>query len=447
MTDGTFTSPTVKTIATVSGLALILVGLVFNEWTAALAFSDDNYLKLSTRIAIWGLEILAVGFGVALLAVRDKPTLATNILLSLATLVVSLVVGDLALRIEFPQERLGIFMENPSGAGSYRLKPDLEIDIEVDGRNVKFRTNSLGMAWREISRTKQPGITRVAFVGDSFTMGQWADDFSHSFVGVFDHLHNDDIEVLNFGVAGYGFSDVELLLEEEVLSFSPDYVILAEFNGNDFLDTYLGIERYELVEALDVDPDVLLEKVPVEFIESAQPESGLAGGIRGYLFRSPLATLIFGNWRSVLPRYSVDFQAGRYINNTTFWSRTEYPPFAVAAADTSLKVLQKIHSLVEGTDADLAIVAIPTIQQVYAEIPVAEDYDIALPQQLIKDFSANLSISYLDLLPEMRRQAPTSELYVRGDGHFNNEGHRLAGEVISAFFDQIVVDGKRYTDR
>ena len=122
-----------------------------------------------------------------------------------------------------PPEKLSLFEPNPEGTGSYRLKPNLDLVTSVAGSEVKIHTNSHGMPWREVS-VEPSGKRRIAFFGDSFTFGSWADSVERSFVGVFEESLSSEWEVLNFGVGGYGFADVELLLAEKDIDFEPSFV-------------------------------------------------------------------------------------------------------------------------------------------------------------------------------------------------------------------------------
>ncbi|MCJ7827590.1 hypothetical protein MUP65_00380, partial [Patescibacteria group bacterium] len=93
---------------------------------------------------------------------------------------------------------------------------NLDISTKFRKRKIIIKTNSYGMHWREVSLTKSLEKKRIAFVGDSFTFGLWADRVENSFVGVFDSLlSSESFEVLNFGVNGYGLDDEELLIKEE----------------------------------------------------------------------------------------------------------------------------------------------------------------------------------------------------------------------------------------
>ena len=174
-----------------------------------------------------------------------------------ASLFVSLVLFEFGARIiesqrsDRPQrrERLDLLTTNPNGTGSYRLKPDIDLVTRIDGREVRIRTNRHGMHWRDVTIRKNDGRRRIAFLGDSFTFGSWADGYEESFVGTFDkNVSPERWEVLNFGVGGYGLAEEELLLREQVLDFSPSYVIVVVFAGNDFRDTYLGIDKESIVD-------------------------------------------------------------------------------------------------------------------------------------------------------------------------------------------------------
>ena len=118
----------------------------------------------------------------------------------------------------------------------------------MGGREVQIRTNSHGMPWREVSLERRDRRRRIAFLGDSFTFGCWADSWEQAFPAVFEtSVSRQRFEVKSFGVGGYGLADMELLLHEEVVRFGVDYVVIALFNGNDLRDTWLGVNKERLV--------------------------------------------------------------------------------------------------------------------------------------------------------------------------------------------------------
>ena len=355
----------------------------------------------------------------------------------------ALLVAELGLRLHErrarprrPAAELDLLRANPRG--SFRLHPHLDLVAEVGRRRIAIRTNSHGMRWREVSKRKD-GRRRVAFLGDSFTFGCWARSVEHSLVGVFEsNVSPTRWEVLNFGVGGYGLKDVELLIEEQVLEFGPDFVVVVFFAGNDFRDTYLGLHKDRIVNGTAVlDTELLARKVPEEFRgrdrTTSQPSRERAS-LPALLRRLALFRFV-APWLS-LERLEVDFRVNRRFIAYSFWSQVPYPPVALSAKDESLATLLRIRSLLAGHDVQLGIVALPTREQVYARAGYGPGFDVSFPQAYVQVLAREQAIPYLDLLPVFREHVAGSNenLYVHGDTHLNDAGHRLAGWHVSEWF-------------
>lgn len=334
---------------------------------------------------------------------------------------------------------LDLVQANPHGTGSYRLKPGLDVHTQVKGQPVSIRTNSLGMRWREVARAKPAGKRRVAFLGDSFAFGCWTPSVESSFVGVFERgLNPRRVEVLNFGVGGYGLDDMELLLREEVLSFAPDWVIVTIFTGNDFRDTYLGLEKHQVVDGTAVmRDDVLAAKVPAEFVQapySPAEEAADPWRVRALLKRS-------ATFRLLLPALGwdnpwIEFKLQRKFTGFSFWSQQPPPGVMLRARDQLLATLERMNTLVREQGARLAVVTIPTREQVYCRVESGPDFDVQFPQVWVRVFAREHSIPYLDLWTPLREHAlATAEpVYLTDDIHFDERGHALCGEWIRAWF-------------
>lgn len=332
-------------------------------------------------------------------------------------------------------EALQLLRPNPAGTGSYRLRPGLEIRTRVGFQDVSIETNSHGMRWREVAREADPGRPRIAFLGDSFTFGCWAGDAESGFVGVAEsRLGRDRYEALNFGVGGYGVADSELLLRELALGFSPRYVILALFNGNDFRDTYLGVDKERIVDgAAFLDEELLAREVPRAFLQDDRTTSrpSLAGdrfaALRGLATFRLLAPLLH------LEPLQIEFAPNVRFVSYSFWSRIPYHPVALEARDATLAAIGRIDALARERGARLGVVTIPTRDQVHARRHVGPDYDIGLPQAWVQTWAREARVAYLDLLPPLRERVleTNRRLYVPGDTHFNRLGHRVVGETIA----------------
>ncbi len=347
----------------------------------------------------------------------------------------------------FAPRKLALARANPHGTGSYRLLPNLHVTTRVEGRRVRLRTNSRGMPWREVSLEKPPGVRRVAFVGDSFTFGLWADSFEKSFVGVFDSLASSHgIETLNFGVPGYGLDDMALQIQEDVLPFRPDLVVLVFYDGNDFGDTYLGTDKFKIVKGrLANNKENLRERVPETFRSNggeAKPEGGLLRRARIFLEAHCVICRTHLMRRKAKP--TGEFRVTQKFTSRSFWSQVPYPPIAEQAKDLSLEKLGQIDDLCRRHGARLLVAALPFRAQVYSREKSGPGYDIGRPQVFVEHFARTRGIPYLDLLPLMRRHVRESpeSIYAPHDPHLNDAGHRLVGGALAEWVEGAVESGR-----
>lgn len=371
--------------------------------------------------------------------------------------------------------KLSLFRENPYGTGSFRYKPNLNIATKINGQEVHIKTNSYGMPWREVMLQKPAGKKRIAFVGDSFTAGEWADSIENSFVGIFDSLLSDKkYEVLNFGVCGYGLNDEELIIREEVVKFHPDNIVLMIFNGNDFRDTYLG--NHSIVSNGTLIDNVFIyeKKVPGELIPDIfrkgrlgikQPElkesnhfplnnkvslrKYLVNHMATYRFLSTLMDQYILKPNTITEHENIDsyydrrnldkefHQSKTAFTSHMFWSQTSYPDIAIRARDITLETLEHICEYLKKENIELDIVTIPYAAQVYVDKESSREYDINLPQKYVEAFARTHNILYFDLLPRLRayvRNNKMKNIYERKDIHFNNEGHLVTGKLLFDWF-------------
>ena len=343
-----------------------------------------------------------------------------------------------------PDVSLDLAQPNPAGTGSFRLRPNLNVDFKIKSEHFVITTNSHGMRWREVSRAKPRGKQRIAFLGDSFAFGCWASRIENSFVGVVDRtLDPRRYEVLDFGVGGYGLDDMELQWKELVDGFSPDYVVVTFFNGNDFRDTFLGLDRYDIVEGrAEMNVEREARRLPPSIRSHVLvrcPPAADRSWLRGQLRR-------WATFRLLLPlmgldNLALDFHAGLDFNDLTYWSRVPYPEIARQARDKSLAVLDRMNAFARERRARLVLVSIPFREQVYAAEPSGRHYDIGFPQTYLQVFARDRGIAYLDLLPLLREHVARTnqQLYWQGDIHFNERGHLLVGSLIGDWLPRVVL--------
>jgi hypothetical protein len=331
-----------------------------------------------------------------------------------------------------------LMQPNPNKTGSYRMIPNLKATAWVRGAWVDLGTNSFGMRWREVTLAKRPGVKRIALLGDSFAYGSWADRWDKSFAAVLERELGPPFEVVNFGVSGYGFDDIELQLREEVLRFAPDYVLVASYNGNDFRDTGLGLDKFVIKDGnADFDEKVLDARIPGCYRQRVVRTSGPAPDpltLRRWLKRTATGRLLLPliGWEHPW----LEFSVGPTFTASTFWSQRPWPDVALKAKDVSLTTLDRMRQTAEEHGARFAITCLPFREQVYALNSTGRDWDVAFPQAYVQMWARERSVPFFDLLPALREHvvATHDRLYLPGDPHFDNHGHAVVGHLLRRWF-------------
>ncbi len=118
-------------------------------------------------------------------------------------------------------------LDVPDPLLGWRPKPGTQVrSVRPDAYDVTVTINAQGLRGRhDVARTKAPGVTRVAVFGCSQTFGSGVEDDETFSARLGAGL--PDVEVLNFGVHGYGTDQMLLRWEEEGVHYAPDVVVLA----------------------------------------------------------------------------------------------------------------------------------------------------------------------------------------------------------------------------
>ena len=157
-------------------------------------------------------------------------SVAANLLILVLALVLSMVLAELALRIFHPvYEYAADFLYDPSTTRIWRNHPgSLEQRRHPDtGASHWLIHNNLGShQHRDFSEEQLTDGVNVAFFGDSFTENRRLPS-THTFTELLDYLlnlHDQRINVLNFGVDGYGTDQSYLAYDELRKSIPIDWV-------------------------------------------------------------------------------------------------------------------------------------------------------------------------------------------------------------------------------
>jgi lysophospholipase L1-like esterase len=136
--------------------------------------------------------------------------------------------------------RLSRDASGDEGLHFYRFHPQVGLfhkpGFSGEHGGVVYVTNSRGLRGPETEIARVPGRARVVLLGDSLVWGfgvPEGETLSDAIASA-----RPDVDVLNFGVAGFGTGQELILLEAEALAYTPDRVILVFTLANDVEDSY-----------------------------------------------------------------------------------------------------------------------------------------------------------------------------------------------------------------
>lgn len=143
-----------------------------------------------------------------------------------------------------PQE---LFMED--AVVGYRLRPANQVLATTSDFSVIYKTNSRGLRDKEYSYTRDEGRFRILAFGDSLLFGEGV-SAGKRFADIPEE-RLPGIEVINFGVPGYGLDQQLLYFMTEGVKYSPDMAIV--FIHHDAIRRYkTGISLNDTLEAKEM---------------------------------------------------------------------------------------------------------------------------------------------------------------------------------------------------
>ena len=278
--------------------------------------------------------------------VRIIKTIAANLALALSGVIVALIIAEAAMRLAgLSYPTLTTFLHADYYTG-WSHKPGITFPNPIDGLHGYVTFNREGMRDnREYRIAKPPGTFRIAAIGDSFTEALQVQPLAQDYCSVVEQAlptclaaHQKKVEVLNFGVYGFGTAQELIMLRRRVLQWSPDMVLL-QFYLNDLDDNtratdvagswgprpYFVLQNGELVEddRFRSAPAVRDNVALVEWNRARKLRPGLAA-LYGFVSNSRVRELIyhFSYVPLVLPLFHMD----RWLEHRIFFSAKHEEP-------------------------------------------------------------------------------------------------------------------------
>lgn len=331
---------------------------------------------------------------------------------------------------------------------------------DFETRGIKI--NSFGMRDRERTLEKATGTIRIAILGDSFTEAFHVGN-DETFASLLERQHSPRVEVLNFGVAGFGTVQELLAYREKVRKFAPDIVILAFLSANDMRnnsrileDLYTGTMNTdrpfpERVGSSSEWTIVMPKPKPsatnpaILFIKKHFVTYRFLWYAKNTLAAKYASAPVESVATSTDPK---EESALAYI--ARLYTPTAEEPF-VSAWDATEWAIRQLRSEVESDGAKFVLVAIPdnvkmaddprgVLEKEY-ESKLPAGFDIDYPEKRLRAFAEKEGIRFVDLTPGFRAERDRLGLKspyfsYEHDGHWSPKGHALAAKFLGEFLEK-----------
>lgn len=387
--------------------------------------------------------------------------LFARMLLIIGGVLAALLIVEIGLRIG------GFTYFNPYIADpdlGYSLRPNAEGWWTREGLTY-VKINSQGYRDREHAVAKPPGTFRIAILGDSFAEAFQVPQ-EKTFWSVMERKleqcqrrANAKVEVMNFGISGMSTARELILLQERVWQYSPDLVVLLVTIANDIRDNSRSLSRYG--------------KLPLPYFvvqdgKLVRDDSLVAARNRTLVFR--LQRSFIGDSYSWLQNHlrilgliytlRENFDSSRSPENREQQSKGRgafnepgldsevYRKPSTVEWEEAWRVtealLVKMRDEVELKGARFLVVTGSAGIQVTPNAAVRQEFMNKLgikslfdPDERIKALGKGEGFDVLNLAPSLYEYSSANGVFVQGSresegrGHWNEIGHRLAGELIS----------------
>lgn len=412
---------------------------------------------------------------------RSKSGRARKLLAKLVLVILGFILGgivaEIALRVagySYPE-----FYSLDQSRG-YALRPGAEGWYRKEGE-AYVRINSDGLRDQEHSLTKPSNTIRIAVLGDSYPEA-FSVPMEEAFWSVMKRklqecgaVPGKDVEVLNFGVSGYGTAQELLTLRQQVWKYSPDVVILTVTTNNDVTDNLRELKKTEgipyfvykdnrltLDESFKNSRAFLLQQSTIsQFGRWLRYHSRLVQAIvQGHHgFKIRLAT-----WRAQRGQKNQEAQ-GAQTQPTIPTENTPRPDLLSRSEELGTDnlvylepgntvwndawrvtegLIIEMRDEVESRGAKFIVITLSNGPQVLPNPKWREEFskrfgvtDLFYPDNRVKSLGMREGIPVLMLAPDLQEFAERKNVFLHGfgknigNGHWNSTGHRVAGELIA----------------
>jgi len=443
------------------GFILIVLAFLFNPLSIKkfiltnFNFSFNNIFYVLLIIG----ELFLIFAGIYLIKKPRKIIkIIPSIFLSLITILIFIIITNFILNIIRPNDIMGInsvefhhmYKANDSG---YRNPSSID-----EFERIKIETNELGMRGNSIPTDKKE--IRILILGDSFIEAQ-----AIQYEKTVGQILQSKLGNKEYLVMQQGYSSWSPLLELNFLiktfdKLKPDHVFLVLFI-NDFSDADVysrsdsGYTKEAIFDA---------QGYPIKF-NIGKNEKPISIISNSNLMKSLI--VLFNKKRSckeIITQQDVDYllnlksnytvsHATTRLNNLTILENSirlgrpyqEWDEETMKTVSLSFKYINKMNEFLKEKNTSLTIMLTPIGWNIAPDENILGkkssyyclNEDVIIPDKGIRDkikiFSLKQNINYIELIDPIKnfkKNNPDIKLFLRSDGHWNENAHNLISDVL-----------------
>ncbi len=369
-----------------------------------------------------------------------------NLALLTFTTTITLLLGELVLQAFKPKQanfnHHQLYCEHDSLLG-WRKVPNSRGHHKTPEYEIWENINSQGIRGPEYPLRKDSGERRIVVLGDSFAEG-----YTVGFDSLFSEIlkkklreaqPEQRIEVINLGTGGYSTDQEVLCFESLGAKFQPDATVLMFCVNDPWFNNQSRYYSRGFKPLFLLGGDSLrLTNVPVPLMASRS----FFSKTKDWLLEHSELVRRAKNLRDLA-------QAdGQTVPDEWRIYQKEKTPEMEAAWQVTAALLDRLRRKAGEAGSSLAVFYIPEKIEVYPAdwqeflktyTLEAGSFDPAVPRQRLQSICDSLQITLIDptsVFMEKAKSDPAAPLYFKQDWHWNEHGHRLAGEVMAEFFEK-----------
>ena len=335
-----------------------------------------------------------------------------------------------------------------------RLRPGANGWYRKEG-NAYITINSLG--YRDIEHeVEKPGdVFRIAVLGDSFVEARQVSIEDTFWKRLERQLQNcpglpsRKIEVLSFGVGGYGTAQELMTLQLHALGFAPDFVLLAFTIANDFINNTR--ELAAPISGDDFRPYYLVRDGELVLDDSFRDLS-----LTNLYRRFSLTAIHYSRTLEIINKVRRNLAVRRLQETTRYTGESELglrdevflPPANEAwnkAWIITEALIQRMAQEAASAGAEFTLATIPAAIQVHPDAARRRAFaerlgveDLSYPDRHLQSLGRRLGFPVVSLTERMQDLSERTGTYLHGfentalgRGHWNEEGHRVTADILT----------------